>query len=82
MSLNSGITNHSESRVTAPHERLLNEQRRVESEYLIYLDELKQTVKSVYLSKDVQKLRRANLRKKYFHQRKADASQFTLRYAV
>ena len=64
------------------HEGLINEQIRVESEYLKYMEKLKNTVVSVSLSKDVQKLRRANLRKKFFNSRKADAAQSTIRYAT
>ena len=64
------------------HEGLINEQIRVESEYLEYMEKLKNTVVSVSLSKDVQKLRRANLRKKFFKSRKADAAQSTVRYAT
>ena len=49
---------------------------------LIIWNQLKETVVSVSLSKDVQKkLRRGSLRKKYFLPRKADVSQSTLRYA-
>ena len=76
MSLNSYL-----SSAITPHEGLLNEQIRVESEYLNYMDQLKGTVVSVSVSKDVQKLRRGSLRKKYFLPRKADVSQSTLRYA-
>ena len=61
------------------HEGLINEQIRVESEYLEYMEKLKNTVVSVSLSKDVQKLRRANLRKKFFKSRKADVAQSTVR---
>lgn len=64
----------------SPHEKLVNQQRRVEYEYSRYINELKDSVVSVSISKDVQKLRRANLRKKYFLARKADVSQSTLRY--
>ena len=64
------------------HEELMTEQRRVESEYLRYMQNLKKTVVSNFLSKDVQKLRRASLRKKYFHGRKSDRLQETLRFAI
>ncbi|MEE2924778.1 MAG: hypothetical protein VX619_08370 [bacterium] len=81
ISLNSYLGNFSPNSTVTPHESLLNEQIRVESEYLNYMDQLKETVVSVSLSKDVQKLRRGSLRKKYFLPRKADVSQSTLRYA-
>ena len=76
------FTNPRESDKISLHEGLINEQIRVESEYLKYVEKLKNTVVSVSLSKDVQKLRRANLRKKFFKSRKADAAQSTVRYAT
>ena len=62
------------------HEGLINEQIRVESEYLKYMEKLKNTV-TVSL-RSVQKLRRANLRKKFLTHEKQMLPQSTVRYAT
>ncbi len=64
------------------HDQLMTEQRRVEAEYLNFIENHKKEVVSTFMSKDVQKLRRASLRKKYFRARKADRIQTTLRFAA
>ena len=82
MSLKSDFVGFSGNTRLALHDQLMTEQRRVEAEYLNYIENLKKEVISAFLSKDVQKLRRASLRKKYFRARKADRIQTTLRFAA
>ena len=74
------ITDSTISEKNQKYSDLIIEQARVEKAYRTYLENLRSDVVSTYQSKDVQGLRRGNLRRKYSKDRKSDSLDQTIRY--
>ena len=78
---NNEITNLTTSSKIQKYDKLVIEQARVERAYRNYIENLRSDIVTTYQSKDVQSLRRGNLRKKYSKDRKSDSLNETIRYS-
>lgn len=74
------LTDSTISEENQKYSDLIIEQARIEKAYRTYLDNLRSDVVATYKSKDVQSLRRGNLRRKYSKDRKSDSLDQTIRY--